>query len=275
MKINKWLKINNKLLKLNNNQLDAKILLSFVIKKSVNWINHFKEYKLNEQQIIILKDMINRRILGEPIAYITGECEFWSLPLVISNKSMIPRIDSEILVEQVLLKINKKRSFVLDLGCGSGALTLALASECPNSKFIGIDYIKDLVSLSQKNSKLLNINNVSFFYSNWFKNIKNKKFNFILSNPPYISFYDPHLLIGDLKFEPLTSLAANDNGLFNIKLIASQAKNFLYKKGWLIFEHGWNQSFLVKNILINNNFINVFSQKDYNGYYRVTGGMKK
>lgn len=241
--INTWLKqATVSLKKVDNPKKEAEILLQFVINKSLSWILAFEETILTNKQIFDLDILIKRRVYGEPIAYIIGKCEFWSLEFYISNISMIPRIDSEFLVEKTLEYIPLSHSSILDLGCGCGALTLALANARPDCLFIGVDYLEDLIYLSQYNAKKLKIKNVTFIKSNWFSELKNKKFDIIISNPPYIDISDPHLLIGDLRFEPSTALIAKENGLYNIKLISQQSIYFLKSRGWLLFEHGWNQS---------------------------------
>lgn len=277
MNIKYWLKKNTYILSKNNNnnaQKEAVTLLSFVIKKPLSWIMAFDETLLTKKQIYKLNNFIKRRIIGEPIAYIIKECYFWSIKMSISNKAMIPRLDSEILIEKTLELIKPSSKFILDLGCGCGSLTLALAKEKPNCIFFGIDYIHQLILLARKNAKKLNIKNVFFINSNWFTKLNRNKFDIIISNPPYIDIKDPHLLIGDLQFEPLTALVADDNGLYNIKLIARSAANFINKSGWIIFEHGWKQGLKTRNILKENNFTNIFTNKDYNNCDRITGGMK-
>lgn len=277
MKINKWLKINSFFLgNTQKSKKEAETLLSFVIKKPVSWIIGFGENKLHHTHLNKLKDLIKRRLFGEPIDYIIGQCFFWSLSLNISKKSMIPRIDSEVLVRQALKLIPIDKKFdILDLGCGIGPLTLSLASERPNCFFLGVDNIDDLVNLSKKNAKILKIKNVKFIKSNWFSKLKNKNFNIIISNPPYIDIYDPHLIIGDLRFEPLTSLVSKNNGLFDIQFISKYANNYLKKQGWLLFEHGWYQGKYVRNILKKNNFTKIFTKKDYGNNDRITYGKKQ
>lgn len=274
--INTWLKqATVSLKKVDNPKKEAEILLQFVINKSLSWILAFEETILTNKQIFDLDILIKRRVYGEPIAYIIGKCEFWSLEFYISNISMIPRIDSEFLVEKTLEYIPLSHSSILDLGCGCGALTLALANARPDCLFIGVDYLEDLIYLSQYNAKKLKIKNVTFIKSNWFSELKNKKFDIIISNPPYIDISDPHLLIGDLRFEPSTALIAKENGLYNIKLISQQSIYFLKSRGWLLFEHGWNQSSQVTKILKKNSFTKIFTYKDYSNCDRVTIAMNK
>lgn len=274
--INTWLKqATISLKKVDNPKKEAEILLQFVINKSLSWILAFEETILTNKQIFDLDILIKRRVYGEPIAYIIGKCEFWSLEFYISNISMIPRIDSEFLVEKTLEYIPLSHSSILDLGCGCGALTLALANARPDCLFIGVDYLEDLIYLSQYNAKKLKIKNVTFIKSNWFSELKNKKFDIIISNPPYIDISDPHLLIGDLRFEPSTALIAKENGLYNIKLISQQSIYFLKSRGWLLFEHGWNQSSQVTKILKKNSFTKIFTYKDYSNCDRVTIAMNK
>lgn len=176
MNINTWLKKNSFLLgNTQKSKKDAEILLSFVIKKPVSWIIGFGEKKLNYRYLFKLKHLVKRLVFGEPISYVIGKCDFWSLTLDISTKSIIPRIDSEILVAQTLELIPANKKFnVLDLGCGIGSLTLSLAIERFNCFFLGIDFIDDLINISRINAKKLNIKNVKFMKSNWFSNLKKK-----------------------------------------------------------------------------------------------------
>lgn len=276
MNIKQWLiKTTSNLSTVENPKKEAETLLKFIIKKSFSWIKLFEHTELNNKQITKLNLLVTRRKIGEPIAYIIKNTEFWSLNFEVSNISMIPRIDSEVLVEKTL-KLIPQMSFlkILDLGCGCGSLSIALASERKNCLFIGVDYNDKLISLSKKNSKKIKVNNVNFIKSNWFNKLKNHFFDVIISNPPYIDINDPHLLKGDLLFEPINSLVAKENGLHFIKLITNTSIKFLKPNGCLIFEHGWNQGNKVRKILTKNNFIKIFTYQDYSGLDRVTSAIK-
>lgn len=249
---------------------DAEILLGFVTGKSRSWLIAFDDTLLSPAQLEQLAPLLARRASGEPIAYLTGEREFWSLPLGVSTDTLIPRPDTELLVEQALDRIPAGAASVLDLGTGTGAVALAIASERPDCQVTGVDRIAAAVELAQRNAQRLNISNASFCLSNWFSALAGARFAVIVSNPPYIDEDDEHLQQGDVRFEPDSALVAADNGLADIKTIAERAGNYLLPGGWLLLEHGWQQAAQVRAILSENLFIQVASCQDYGGNDRVT-----
>ncbi len=249
---------------------DAEILLGFVTGKSRSWLIAFDDTLLSASQLEQLATLLARRARGEPIAYLTGEREFWSLPLSVSPDTLIPRPDTELLVEQALLRIPAGAASVLDLGTGTGAVALALASERADCQVTGVDRIAAAVELARCNAQRLNISNVSFRLSHWFNALSGERFAVIVSNPPYIEADDEHLQQGDVRFEPESALVAADNGLADIKIIAQQAGNYLLPGGWLLLEHGWQQAAQVRAILRGNQFIQIASCQDYGGNDRVT-----
>lgn len=275
MNISQWLKYAKiKLQNSNSASLDSLLLIQFVLKISKEHIFFLLKRKLTKIEFLILDFFLKRRINGEPMAYILKTKEFWSLKLNISSDVLIPRPETEILVEQVLKKISKKNTMnILDLGTGSGAIILALASERLNCLFFGVDNSISALSIAYKNSLFLNIKNVFFFYSNWFSHIKNRVFNIIVSNPPYLSykvFYDSDISI---SFEPYNSLVSGKNGTECIYLIIKNAYKFLTHSGWLFIEHCDKQVYLVQNLFLKNYYCNIKSILDYSGKYRVTMGM--
>ncbi|QJC29411.1 peptide chain release factor N(5)-glutamine methyltransferase [Enterobacteriaceae endosymbiont of Plateumaris pusilla] len=277
MKIKTWLYYANNILKKNKIdffKLESEILLSFVIKKSKFWIYEFYEKNLNNIQLKKLMHLLNRRIYGEPIAYILGYCEFWSLKIHVSPLTFIPRSDTEILVEHTLKKITFNTKNVLDLGTGTGAIALAIASEYNKLNIIGIDIIPELINIAKNNANKLSIYNVTFIQSNWFSNLNNKKFDIIVSNPPYIEYKDYFYLEKSIKFEPISSLIAEDNGLSNFNSIILQSIKYLNHFGWIILEHSFNQSKQVIKILKEKKFKNIKTCLDYNGNERITYGQK-
>lgn len=274
MNIKHWLATTVKYLHYSYNpKYDAEILLSFVIKKNISWLTAFDDTILTENELLKLKLLVKRRARGEPIAYILGKQEFWSLPISLSSDTFIPRADTESLVEIALLHLSSRPCTILELGTGSGAISLAIAHERPDCKIFAVDYIKKALIIAKYNAKKLKFNNIEFFYSNWFSALKNISFDMIISNPPYISINDVHLLNKDLLFEPLTSLISNENGLGDIKKIIFNAKKFLNHYGYLFLEHGWKQASSVRNLLYKNQFKKIKTYKDYSGNNRITGGL--
>lgn len=253
---------------------DAEILLEMVTGKSRSWLLAFDETLLTAPQCEQLAALLARRKNGEPIAWLTGEREFWSLSLAVSPDTLIPRPDTEILVEQALAHLPASPSSVLDLGTGTGAIALAIASERPDCAVIGVDRIEGAVALATHNAARLAIPNVQFCLSNWFSAVSGQTFSLIASNPPYIDEADIHLQQGDVRFEPDSALIAADNGLADIKIIASHAHAHLEPGGWLLFEHGWQQAEEVQKILRENSFVSIATCQDYGGNDRVTFGQR-
>jgi release factor glutamine methyltransferase len=251
---------------------DAEILLSFVTGKNRTFLLAFAETALSADELAAAEDLLQRRALGEPIAYLTGIREFWSLPLQVSPATLIPRPDTERLVELALERLSDRPAEVLDLGTGTGAIALAIASEKPQCRVTGVDVRQDAVELANVNRLKLNINNVNFLHSDWFSALKGRRFDIIVSNPPYIDPADPHLNQGDVRFEPKSALAADNQGLADIMLIADQSRNYLNDGGWLIIEHGWQQGEAVRKIFNNYSFRSIITEKDYGGNERVTLG---
>ncbi|WP_058973489.1 peptide chain release factor N(5)-glutamine methyltransferase, partial [Type-D symbiont of Plautia stali] len=228
---------------------DAEILLGFVTGKSRSWLVAFDDTKLDAANIAELDALLARRVTGEPIAHLVGEREFWSLPLRVSDATLIPRPDTEVLVEQALVRVPSTPSSLLDLGTGTGAIALALASERPDCQVLGCDRIPEAVALAQDNAQRLHITNARFQLSHWFNHLPSQRFDLIVSNPPYIDAADEHLQQGDVRFEPLSALVADDAGLADLRFIIQSAPQWLQPGGWLLLEHGWQQDEAVRTIL--------------------------
>lgn len=251
--------------------LDAQILLAFVLDKPRSYLFTWPEKKLNDEQVEQFIDLLARRHCGEPIAYIIGEKEFWSLPLKVSKATLIPRPDTETLVELVLEHISGDDITCLDLGTGTGAIALALASEKSSWQIEAIDFNADAVALAQQNADNLQLAQVNIYQSDWFTKIKTgKKFDVIVSNPPYIDSNDENLKQGDVRFEPTSALVANEQGLADIKFIAKMSREFLSSHGRLYFEHGFEQGEAVRNILTTLGFEKAQTAQDLNGQDRIT-----
>ncbi|WP_244238753.1 peptide chain release factor N(5)-glutamine methyltransferase [Actinobacillus indolicus] len=259
-----------------NAKADANILLQAVTKRSKSAIFAFAETELSESELRQLAELLARRAKGEPMAYILGEKEFWSLPLAVSTATLIPRPDTERLVEVALEWVHKRldtqeKLHILDLGTGTGAIALALASELGKKvDIIGIDKQPDAVELAEKNRQKLGFENVRFLQSDWFEALKNQHFDLIVSNPPYIDKDDENLTQGDVRFEPLTALVAEQNGLSDLQKIIQNAPLYLTQNGALMLEHGWQQAASVQDIFQQNQWNAVTTFQDYGGNDRVT-----
>ncbi|WP_044470960.1 peptide chain release factor N(5)-glutamine methyltransferase [Mannheimia massilioguelmaensis] len=294
MNYEQWLSFAQKQLKqynlTENVKLDALVLLQFVTKRSKASIMAFGETILSDEILEKLTALLERRLKGEPIAYILGEKEFWSMPLWVSEDTLIPRPDTEILVEKAfelaMLKIQKcgkslKNFRVLDLGTGTGAIALALAKELTPIveqyqlalEVIGTDIMANAVALAQRNAQRNHIAHVNFLQSNWFQQLENQQFDIIVSNPPYIAPQDKHLQNGDVRFEPLTALVAEQEGYADLRHIIENAPLYLKPQGWLMLEHGWQQGEKVRSIfteLSQNSWESIATIKDYGDNERIT-----
>ncbi|WP_343182635.1 peptide chain release factor N(5)-glutamine methyltransferase [Buchnera aphidicola] len=251
-------------------QLEAEILLSFVIKKSLVWIKLFDNYQLNEMHINLFNKLLNRRIYGEPIAYIIKNKEFWSLSFYISSLVFIPRPETELLVEKVI-DFSCKKNCILDLGSGCGTISLSLAHDLPNCNILGVDNNDQAIFVSRKNLNRFKLKNVIFKKSNWFSKIK-KKFHLIVSNPPYLSKIEYYTLYQGKFFEPYTAFVSGKNGISDIEHIIFYARKYLFNTGWLFIEHGWQQKNIVQQLFKINNYYNIQTYQDYFQYDRFTIG---
>ncbi|QFT09084.1 peptide chain release factor N(5)-glutamine methyltransferase [Vibrio sp. THAF190c] len=253
--------------------IDAAVLLCHTLDKPRSYLLTWPEKHLTLEQEQHFNELLTRRLTGEPVAYIVGEREFWSLPLKVSPSTLIPRPDTERLVEVALDKTFGKTGDILDLGTGTGAIALALASEMPNRNVTGIDLRPEAQQLASENAERLNITNTTFLNGSWFEPLsENSRFSLIVSNPPYIEKDDPHLSQGDVRFEPITALVAEEKGLADIKYIADNARHYLEADGWLAFEHGYDQGDAVREIMQALGYLDVMTEKDYGGNDRVTLG---
>lgn len=254
-------------------KLDVELLICFVINKPRTYLLTWPEQMLSLTQTTHFAELLLRRIQGEPIAYIVQMREFWSLPLQVSPATLIPRPDTEVLVELVLNNHSAEGLSCLDLGTGTGAIALALASEQGSWQIDAVDFSNDAVALATNNASNLNLTQVNIFQSDWFSAVaKNKHYDVIVSNPPYIDEQDHHLAQGDVRFEPKTALVAADSGLADIKIIVSQARNYFNQLGYLYIEHGFEQSTAVQSILADHGYEKIQTFKDYNDNDRITCG---
>ena len=255
--------------------VDAKVLLAHIINKSQTYLFTWPDKLLNSNEINEFELAVTRRKQGEPVAYIIGKRDFWTLTLFTSPHTLIPRPDTEVLVEQVLACVSSEKDkplTICDLGTGTGAIALALASELPKSRVVGVDFLQEAVELAQRNAAHNKIKNVQFFQSDWFKQLQGKVFDVLVSNPPYIDEASPYLQQGDVRYEPKSALTSAESGLNDICHIATNAKNYLTPKGLLAFEHGFDQAKRVRELMKALGFEGVKTVQDYSGIDRVTLG---
>ncbi|QRG80950.1 peptide chain release factor N(5)-glutamine methyltransferase [Citrobacter sp. R56] len=251
---------------------DAEILLEHVTGKTRTFILAFGETALTDAQCDQLAELLARRQRGEPIAHLIGVREFWSLPLFVSPATLIPRPDTECLVEQALARLPATACRILDLGTGTGAIALALASERPDCDVVAVDRMADAVTLALRNKAHLAIPNVRILQSDWFCALQGQSFEMIVSNPPYIDAQDPHLSEGDVRFEPLSALVAGDQGMADIAHIIAQSRHALTPGGFLLLEHGWQQGALVRDAFSQAGYTQIETCRDYGDNERITLG---
>lgn len=256
-------------------RLDAELLLMHALKCNKAFIYAWPDKILIPDQLSKYERLLARRQKGEPIAYILGQKEFWSLPLSVNSSTLIPRPETELLVEKALSLLPvSKTCDVLDLGTGTGAIALAIASERPEARVIGSDIQPQAIILANSNKLALAIDNVSFIISDWSAAFT-RPVDMIVSNPPYIEPDDPHLSRGDVCHEPKSALVSGNKGLADIQGITSQSFGLLKPGGWLLLEHGHEQGSAVRKILADLGFDNIGSDQDLAGHERITHGQKR
>lgn len=251
--------------------LDAEILLARVLERNRAWLYTWPDKLLTEDQQARFDRWIERRLDGEPVAHILGEREFWSLPIKVNNTTLIPRPDTETLVEAVLGRFNESTRRLTDLGTGTGAIALALASERPRWWILAIDRVNDAVELAKQNAVQLGFP-VRVIQGHWCEPLAPASQDILVSNPPYICERDPHLLRGDVRYEPRSALVADEEGLSDIRIIAGQGVEVLAPGGWLFLEHGWEQGEAVRALLEKAGYRQVETLKDLGERDRVTLG---
>ncbi|BBP85426.1 release factor glutamine methyltransferase [Pseudomonas sp. Pc102] len=253
-------------------RLDAELLLAAALGKPRSFLHTWPERVVSGEAAELYASYLARRRNGEPVAYILGRQGFWSLDLEVAPHTLIPRPDTELLVETSLALVPAAPARVLDLGTGSGAIVLALACERPLWRLIGVDRIDDAVALAERNRVRLQLDNVEFRESHWFSTLGAERFDLIVSNPPYIAARDPHLDEGDVRFEPSSALVSGADGLDDIRLIVSEAPAHLNAGGWLLLEHGYDQAAAVRELLARQGFEAVESRRDLGGHERISLG---
>lgn len=252
---------------------DADCLLCAVLGCSRTWLRTWPERVLTGEQQEQLAALVARRQAGEPIAHLLGEREFWSLPLQVSAATLIPRPDTEVLVEQALARVagDGRGLRLLDLGTGTGAIALALKSECPALEVWAVERVPEACELARCNATRLALT-IELRQGSWFEPVASERFHLIVSNPPYIDALDPHLSEGDVRFEPRSALVADAAGLADLAQIIRLAPDHLLPGGWLLLEHGWQQGGAVRELLQQRGFLSVATVRDYGDQERVSLG---
>ncbi len=253
-------------------RLDAELLLAHVLNKPRSYLYTWPEQPLSQKQHQRFLIAIDQRAAGEPIAYLTGHREFWSLDLQVTTEVLIPRPETELLVEIALQLLPETSCKVADLGTGSGAIALALASERPNWNIIGADISTAALNIARSNAKALNFETLEFVESHWFENLPKHNYQLIVSNPPYVANKDPHLNHGDVRFEPQVALKSGADGLQDLRQLISGACEFVRPNGWLMLEHGYDQAKPVTKLLVQAGFTSTKTYYDLAQQPRVTIG---
>ncbi|PTN11309.1 [protein release factor]-glutamine N5-methyltransferase [Nitrosomonas aestuarii] len=254
--------------------VDARLLLQYVMQVNYSYLLTHADDFLSSDHFERFSKLVLERIRGVPVAYLTGLREFYDLTFRVSPAVLIPRPETELLVEQALAKIPESRSMkILDLGTGSGAVAITIAKHRPRSHVTAIDLSHDAIAIAKWNAQNLAAGNIRITQSNWFeKLVADKSFDLIVSNPPYVAQNDPHLQRGDLRFEPDIALSTHENGLACIRHIIATSAAYLVDGGQLLLEHGYDQSIQCRGLLEAQGFRNIYSQTDLAGIERVSGG---
>lgn len=254
-------------------RLEAELLLVHVLGKPRSWLIAHADDELDVTHAAAFDALVQRRSDGEPVAYITGRRGFWSLDLEVTPATLIPRPETELLVELALDRLPATGATrVADLGTGSGAIALAIARESPAAQVLATDASADALAVAQRNAIAQRIANVAFAHGDWLSPLGDQAFDVIVSNPPYIEADDPHLGRGDLRFEPMSALASGADGLDDIRRIVADSRAHLKPGGWLLMEHGWNQGDVVRALLQASGYRDVFTARDLEQRDRVSGG---
>lgn len=254
---------------------EAEILLAHVLDKPRSWLFAHADDVLDAPVVVRFEELCKRRAQGEPVAYLIGHRGFWTLELEVTPATLIPRPETELLVELALSRLPQDGSpRVADLGTGSGAIALAIARECPHARVLATDASAAALAVAQRNAEANHVRNVGFIQSDWFAALVGERFDLIVSNPPYIATGDPHLALGDLRFEPASALASGSDGLDDVRRIVSGAPEHLVAGGWLLFEHGWDQGAATRRLLEAAGYDEVFIAQDLERRDRVSGGRR-
>ncbi|MES2672511.1 MAG: peptide chain release factor N(5)-glutamine methyltransferase [Pseudomonadota bacterium] len=252
---------------------DARALLAHALERPPVWLFAHGDEPIDAAAQSCFDALVARRIAGEPVAYLTGRRGFWTFDLLVSPQTLIPRPETELLVELALERAPPDTALrMADLGTGSGAIALALAHERRQAQVIAVDVSEGALEIARANARALNLANVEFRQGDWLAPLAGERFDLIASNPPYIGDDDPHLREGDLRFEPARALSSGPDGLEAIGIILRDAPGHLRPGGWLLLEHGWKQGEAVRELLSVAGFDAVCTHRDLEGRDRVTSG---
>ncbi|MEO6117483.1 MAG: peptide chain release factor N(5)-glutamine methyltransferase [Methylotenera sp.] len=252
-------------------KFEIQLVLQFVLNVNRAWLIAHENDALAIHQEQEFHLLLARRLAGEPIAYILGKREFYGLDLMVTPDTLIPRPDTETLVEAALAKIPNNTNYsILDLGTGTGAIALAIAKHRPQANIVAVDASKTALEVALQNAQNLHLLNVEFVLSDWFDKLDGERFDVIISNPPYIEQDDEHLAQGDLRFEPISALASGIDGLDDIRQIIDVCLIHLKPQGWLMLEHGYQQAESVSNLMAEHGLVDIATLKDLGNNDRVT-----
>ena len=254
--------------------LDAELLLAHCLKKNRVWLKTWPDKIVSEPQLAQFHLLLEKRAQRFPLAYLLGKQEFWSMEFRVNEQVLIPRPETECLVEFLLAHKNETELKGLELGTGSGAIVIALAKERPKWILQAIDISQSALALAQENAKRLNATSIKFYPSNWFERVDADDFDFIISNPPYVESDARELEREAIQFEPRLALCSGEKGLDAITQICQDANRFLKNHGLLIIEHGYQQADAVQKLFTQNGFVDVHSHCDYAGHQRFTTGLR-
>ncbi|MHC8944636.1 peptide chain release factor N(5)-glutamine methyltransferase [Advenella incenata] len=253
--------------------LETRMLIGRTLGVSRSWMIAHDRDPLSNEQVVQIRALIERRVSGEPMAYIMGEREFMGLTFETSAAALIPRPETELLVETAIDYVREHpRANVLDLGTGTGVIAVSIARFCPGALVLATDKSPDALVLARRNAEKHRTAHVRFLESDWFDGIPQQAFDLIVSNPPYIRRHDPHLQQGDLRFEPPMALTDYSDGFAAIRRIIAGARAYLSNGGWMWIEHGWDQAEHVRYMLGKVGFKNIESRNDLSGIERISGG---
>ena len=258
-------------------QLDAEILLSLATGKTRTYFRAWPEKPLTALEDAKFQALLEKRLGGHPVAHLTGYREFWSREFIVTPEVLIPRPETELLIELALGRIrNNQAATLADLGTGSGAIAVTLGLELPASSVIALDLSPAALQIAEKNAARWGAHNVRFILSDWFDGLPaHERFDLIVSNPPYVADADPHLIQGDVRFEPRLALTSGPDGLDAIRKIVDEAPQRLNPGGWLLFEHGFDQAGRAGELLRGAGFVEVHNFADLQGHVRVSGGQRR
>lgn len=253
--------------------VDARALLARALDRDAAYIIAHRQDELSEAHAGAFEALVERRAAGEPIAYILGEREFYGRAYSVTPAVLIPRPETEVLVDAALERISRaSRVRVIDVGTGSGCVAIAIASERPQCRVLAVDHSTDALAVARRNAVSLRVGNVAFLRSNWFQALGNERFDVIVSNPPYVRRGDPHLAQGDLRFEPQEALVAGADGLDAVRTLVTEGIQHLAGGGWLVLEHGYDQGAAVRALFEQRGYAEISSIEDLSGIERVTAG---